>query len=436
MVITSDPFLPSYARRLLVSSSAAVVPNPQLANPNNPMRVTLRRRQDKALRRGYPWVFSNQIHEVAGNPASGDVVEIAGADGTLYGLGLYHSESLIAVRFLTSDVQANVDAAFFAERLRRAVALREAAFAGIGHYRLAYSESDGLPGTIIDRYGDVVTWSTLSYGMEQRRDLILDALESLVQPKAVIERNDNPLRAKDGLPEARGVLRGTYNGPVAIEEDGLSFEVDVLNGPKTGSFLDQRENRRMMRRLAAGRRVLDVFSADGGFGLQAVAGGAASVHLMDASGPALERALANAERNGLRDLVAVEQADALDRLGEMVEQGAGYDLVILDPPAFARSRRHVEFATKAYQRININALQLLSPGGVLATASCSQAVSEADFLKIVLYAAKRTGSRLRQLYRGTQPPDHPILESMPETHYLKFYVFQKMGDELPHAAPE
>lgn len=400
------------------------------------MRVTLRRKQDKALRRGYPWVFSNQIYEITGNPASGDVVEIAGAEGTLYGLGLYHSESLIAVRFLTSDAQANIDAAFFGERLRRAISLREAAFGGIDHYRLAYSESDGLPGTIIDRYGDVLTWSTLSFGMEQRRDEILDALETLIQPKAIIERNDNPLRAKDGLPEARGVLRGTYDGPVTIQEEGLSFDVDVLNGPKTGSFLDQREHRRVVRRLAAGRRVLDVFSADGGFGLQAAAGGAASVLMMDTSGPALERALANAERNGLRDRVTTEQADALDRLGEMVDQRAEYDLVVLDPPAFARGRRHVESATKAYQRININALQLLQPGGILATASCSQAVGEADFLKIVLYAAKRTGSRLRQLYRGTQPPDHPILESMPETHYLKFYVFQKLGDELPGVAGE
>lgn len=395
------------------------------------MRITLRRKQDKALRRGYPWVFSNQIEDITGQPSSGDVVEIAGADGTVYGLGLYHSTSLIAARFLTRDPHATIDAAFFEERLRRALAYREAAFQGVDHYRLVYSESDGLPGTVIDRYGDVLTWSTLSYGMEQRRDVILDALESMIKPRAIIERNDNPLRAKDDLPEAKGVLRGSYEGPVSIEEHALTFRIDPLNGPKTGYFMDQRHHRALMRRFARGRRVLDVFCADGGFGLHAAAGGAASVHMLDTSNQALERVLDNAEQNGLRDQVTVEQADALDRLGEMTGEGRTYDLIILDPPAFAKSRRHVEFATKAYQRININAFQMLPPGGILATASCSQAVSEDDFLKIVLYAARKTGSQLRQLYRGTQPPDHPILESMPETHYLKFYVFQKLGDELP-----
>jgi 23S rRNA (cytosine1962-C5)-methyltransferase len=395
------------------------------------MRITLKRKQDKLIRKGYPWIFANQIHGVSGDPQSGDVVEIEGADGTLFGLGLYHSESLIAVRFLTSDPAATIDADFFRGRLERALRLRETAFAGSTHYRLAFSESDGLPGTIIDRYGDVLTWSTLSYGMEQRRDVMLDALESLTGARAIVERNDNPLRAKDGLPEATGVLRGTYDGPVLIEENGVAFGADVLHGSKTGYFMDQRLHRQVIRRFAPGRRVLDVFCADGGFGLQAAHAGAASVHMLDVSQTALDRVQANAERNGLAGQITLEQADALDRLGEMVKEGQTFDLIVLDPPAFAKSRRHVEFATKAYQRININAFQMLPPGGILATASCSQAVSEEDFVKIVTYAARKAGCRLRQLYRGTQPPDHPILEAMPETHYLKFYVFQRMGDEVP-----
>lgn len=400
------------------------------------MRVTLRPHKDKQLQRGYPWVFANQIQNVTGDPESGDVVEIAGADGRVYGLGLYHASSLIAVRFLTSRPDAVIDAAFFHERLRRALALREAAFGGATHYRLAYSESDGLPGTIIDRYGDVVTWSTLSFGMAQRRDWLLDALEDLVRPRAIIERNDAPLREKDNLPEAKGVLRGTYDGPVEIEEDGVRFLVDVLNGPKTGFFIDQRLHRQAIRRFVRGRRVLDVFSADGGFGLHAAAAGAASVHLLDVSGQALERAAENAVRNGLHERLTLEQADALERLGEMVDENQRFDVVILDPPAFAKSRRQIEQATKAYQRINITALQLLEPGGILATASCSQAISEADFVKILEYCARRAGASLRLLYRGTQPPDHPVLESMPETHYLKFYVFQKLDDELPGRARE
>src|SRR5690606_30566837 len=179
------------------------------------MRITLRRKQEKALLRGYPWVFSNQIEDVTGNPASGDVVEIADAGGTVYGLGLYHSESLIAVRFLTRDLDATIDGAFFEARLRRALAHRETAFQGIDHYRLVYSESDGLPGTIIDRYGDVLTWSTLSYGMAQRRDLLLAALDELGHPRAVDGRNDATLREEDHTPEARGVVRGTYDRPAA-----------------------------------------------------------------------------------------------------------------------------------------------------------------------------------------------------------------------------
>lgn len=398
------------------------------------MRITLRRHKDRLLQRGYPWVFANQIHDVTGHPETGDVVEIAGADGHVYGLGLYHATSLIAVRFLTSNPSQTIDAAFFRERLRRALALRDAVFDGSTTYRLAYSESDGLPGTIVDRYGDVLTWSTLSYGMEQRRDWLLDALEELVRPRAIIERNDAPLRAKDELPAAKGVLRGSYTEPAEIEEEGLRFRVDVLDGPKTGFFLDQRLHRRMMRRFVGGKRVLDVFSADGGFGLHAAAAGADAVHMVDASAAALERARANAAHNGIGDRVSLEQADALDRLGEMVREGQQYDVVILDPPAFAKSRRQVDQASKAYQRINISALQLLPPGGILATASCSQAVSEDDFVKILQYSARKARASLRLLYRGTQPPDHPVLEAMPETHYLKFFVFQKLGDELPGSA--
>jgi 23S rRNA (cytosine1962-C5)-methyltransferase len=211
--------------------------------------------------------------------------------------------------------------------------------------------------------------------------------------------------------------------------------VDPLTGPKTGFFIDQRLNRLALRPFARGRRVLDVFSADGGFGLHATLGGAEHVHLLDSSADALDRARANAERSGVADRVTTEAADALDRLGEWAGgaemPGGPYDLIVLDPPGFASSRRHLDAAKKAYQRINITALQILPPGGLLATASCSQAVSEEDFLKIVRYSAGRAGATLRLLHRGTQPADHPILDTMPETGYLKFYLFQKMADEVP-----
>jgi len=396
------------------------------------MRVVLKPGKDKLLRRGYPWVFANQIHRIEGRPQTGDVVEIAAADGTLYGLGFYHERSQIAVRFLTPDPEATIDAAFFRQRLERALALRKAAFGDSTHYRLVFSESDGLPGTIIDRYGEVLTWTCLCYGMEQRRDLILDLLEELLHPRAIVERNDNSLREKDGLPQQRGILRGRYDGPVEIVEEGVRFRVDVLEGLKTGFFLDQRLHRPVVARLARDRRVLDVFSADGGFGLMAAAHGAAHVHLLDISEPAMQRARENARLNDL-DLsrLTFDVANALDRLGELVAQGATYDLIVLDPPAFAKSKRHLDDARRAYQRINISALRLLPPGGLLATASCSQALDEEEFLKIIHYSARRAGCGLRLLYRGTQPPDHPVLEAMPETHYLKFFLFQKLTDEVP-----
>lgn len=399
------------------------------------MRVVIGKNKDKFLKRGYPWIFANQIERVDGGPKSGDVVEVAGPDGVVHGLGLFHESSQITLRFLTSNPTRTIDASFFRERLRRALLLRQTVFKEATHYRLAFSESDGLPGTIIDRYGDTLTWSSLSLGMELRREWLLDALEELLSPTAIVERNESQLREKDGLPISNGVLRGSYESPVEVREEDASFLVDVLHGPKTGSFLDQRLNRIETRRFVAGKRVLDVFSADGGFGLHAARAGASSVHLLDSSSQALERAVANAERNGVRDRITTEEADALDRLGEMADAGESYDVVILDPPAFAKSRRQVEQALKAYQRINISALRMLRPGGVLATASCSQAVSESDFVKVLEYSVRRIGSRVRILHRGYQPPDHPVLPSMPETHYLKFYVMEKLDDELPGVSP-
>lgn len=393
-------------------------------------RVVLRPHKDKALRRGYPWVFANQLAR-GEKPERGSVVRIESHGGEALGLGLYHDDSLIAVRFLTTDPDATIDTDFFRTRIERALALRESAFPDATHARLIFGESDGLPGTVVDRYGDVLTFTTLAYGMAERRDWILDTLERLVSPSAIVERNDVALREKDGLKQSTGVLRGELRGPARIEESGVPFEVDVLHGPKTGFSIDQRLNRLALRPFTRGRRVLDVFCADGGFGLHAAHAGAEHVRFLDASDDALDRVRLNAALGGIEDRITTEAADALDRLGELAEQGADYDLIVLDPPAFAQSRRHVEAATKAYQRINISALQILPPGGILATASCSQAIAEDDFLKIVRYSARRAGVSLRLLYRGGQPPDHPVLDTMPETDYLKFFVFQKLWDEVP-----
>jgi 23S rRNA (cytosine1962-C5)-methyltransferase len=396
------------------------------------MQVILQRNKDKYLRRGYPWVFRNQIGRVEGEPATGSVVKVVGGDGSVFGQGLYHRDSQIAVRFVTPDVNATVDGAFFAARLVRAIEFRQRVFPDTTHARLVYGESDGIPGTIIDRYDNVLTWSSLSFGIEQHRELLLDTLSESLKPAAIVERNDNALRAKDGLAESIGVLRGECPPRIRIAENEVEYHADILSGPKTGFFIDQRFHRKHIRRYARGTRVLDVFTSDGGFGLQAAHAGALHVDCVDTSAAALERARHNAEANNVADRVDFHKADALQWLATAAEEDARrYGLVILDPPAFAKRRRDLEDAERAYQSININALRLLDDDGILATSSCSQALSEEAFVKLVRYSAKRAGRSLRLLYRGCQPPDHPVLDSMPETGYLKFFVFQAVRDQVP-----
>ncbi|MBX2819982.1 MAG: class I SAM-dependent rRNA methyltransferase [Rhodothermaceae bacterium] len=387
--------------------------------------ISLKPNQEKQILKGYPWVFANQIRTIEGNPKRGDIVPLFTHSKCPLGQGFYHDTSQIALRLITFDTSLTINEAFFRDRLQRAHGLRSSIYGSETHYRLLFSESDGFPGTIVDRYDDVLTWTCLSYGMELWRDNILDLLEDLYKPRAIVERNDSWLRGKDDLPTAKGILRGSEPGSVILRENNVEFTIDPLNGPKTGFFMDQREHRAFTASLAKGKRVLDVCCADGGFGLQAAHQGAASVHFIDSSSPALERVAHNAQRNGLQDSIVLDEADALERLGELVKAGEQYDLVILDPPAFAKSRRHIETATRAYQRLNISGMQLLSKEGILATSSCSQAIKEADFLKTLRYAAKKSNTSLNTLYRGYQPPDHPVLDSMPETHYLKFFLFQK-----------
>ena len=389
------------------------------------MRIDLKPRHEKKILKGYPWIFANQIEKVGTDAQRGDVVAVYDSQDNALGLGLYHESSQIAVRLLTSDTTRTIDRAFFRNRLQRARALRAALHARYTHHRVLFSESDGMPGTIVDRYGDVITWTSLSYGMEKRREELLDLLEEIYSPSAIIERNDVALRAKDDLTRNKRVLRGTVPDELEIEENGVRFIVDPINGPKTGFFMDQRFHREVVSSFASGRSMLDVCCADGGFGLQAALHGAASVRFIDSSAYALDRVKANANRNNLTNHLEYEEADALEYLGSLTGTAQRFDLIVLDPPAFAKSRRHVESATQAYQRLNINALKLLSDDGLLATSSCSQAISEADFLKIVRYSARKAGVKLNIVYRGFQPPDHPVLDSMPETHYLKFFIFQK-----------
>ncbi len=283
--------------------------------------LVLKDEAERGLAGGYPWAFAGQIGRVEGTPATGDAVTIGSASGQALGTGLYHGEAGVAFRLVTREMGATLDDAFWHRRLATALALRETFFAeamergDTRHYRLAFGEADGLPGTTIDRYEDVVTLTTLAAGMDRRTPVLVDALRDLVGPSAIVARNDTALRRKDGLDETKGVIDGTYGGPVEISEDGVRCEVDVMGGLKTGFFLDQRLNRSVVGRMARGRRVLDAFCADGGFGLHAARGGAASVRFLDSSASALARVRANAERSGLGDVpIETERADALERL--------------------------------------------------------------------------------------------------------------------------
>ncbi len=401
----------------------------------------------KRLEAGHPWVFSNEIKSGkepgprdgprdgeegrdAGAPEGGALVALRRADGKSLGVGLYHPHSLIAVRLLSgASRDVTLDQAFFVERIAAAHKRRERAL-GKGQteppagYRVVHGESDGLPGVVVDRYGEVLVVQVACLGMEQRREVLYDALEEVFSPRAIVERNDTVWRTQEGLDERVGVVRGEVVSEVALVEHGLRYGVDVLEGQKTGWFLDQRDHRLAIRPYAEGRRVLDLCCYQGGFTCNALAAGAQSVRAVDVSERGLARVVANAAANDLERGLTIQKDDVMALAGGGPPGGDPFGLVVLDPPNFTRNRKGVPRARKAYRKLNEAALRWLAPGGVLATASCSHHIYEDTFLEIVQSAAARAGRSLRVLYRGYQPADHPVLLAMPETRYLKFYLVQ------------
>jgi 23S rRNA (cytosine1962-C5)-methyltransferase len=387
------------------------------------LRVVLRKKEDHRITAGHPWVFSNEIEKIEGSPAPGDVVEVAAAGGRTLGIGFYHPRSLIAVRILSSQVEP-IDLEFFRKRIGRALSLRARVYRDSALYRLVHGESDFLPGLIVDRFADCCVLQTVSYGMDRRQDTICDALEGLLHPGCIIERNESPLRALESLPERQGVLRGEPR-PVEIEEHGIRYCLHPLKGQKTGFFLDQRENRFLTRRYSRDATVLDCFCNDGGFALNAARGGAASVLAIDASGEETERGTRNAELNGITT-VTFETADVFARLRALREEGNRFDLIILDPPSFTRSRKNVPAAKRGYRELHEGALRILRPDGFLITASCSHHIEPRTFLEVIQDAAFRCGRSLQLLdWRGAAP-DHPTLPGVPETQYLKLGVFRSV----------
>jgi 23S rRNA (cytosine1962-C5)-methyltransferase len=386
--------------------------------------VTLRKTEARRLVDGHPWVFSNEVAAVEGAPAAGDLVTVLRTGGKFLGRGFYHPHSLIAVRLLSLDPGERVDGALFYRRLTAAREYRERIYPRASACRVVHGEGDFLPGLVVDRYADCLVLQTFSAGMDRLRDELAGMLQDLFAARAVVERDESPLRDLEELPRRTGVLRGAVDGPVEVDEAGVRMQVDLLAGQKTGGFLDQRDNRAVVRRLAGGARALDVYCGDGAFSLQAAAGGAVEVLGIDASASAIERARANAARNRLDDRCAFREAGALPALRAMRAERQAYDLVILDPPSFTRARKQVPQARRAYGELHREAMRLLRRGGLLATASCSHHIQEDTFLQIVTRSAREMGRRLRWVHRGDQAPDHPVLPEVPETRYLKFGLFQ------------
>jgi 23S rRNA (cytosine1962-C5)-methyltransferase len=386
-------------------------------------QVLLKKHEDNRIRAGHLWAFSNEIQDVVGHPQPGDVVTLRNAAGDALGQGLYNPNSLIAVRLLTRREDEPIDEQFFHRRIESALTLRRMLYDGEATFRLVHGESDFLPGLIIDKYGPYCSIQTLSYGMDQRLPMITEILESMLQPSGIVERNDTAIRSLEGLPSRRGILRGRVE-PVVVSEHGIRYRVDLLDGQKTGLFLDQRENRWAIRRYARNGRMLDCFCNDGGFALHAATATASEVIGVDVSEPSVRRAIHNAELNELAGTTRFVTKDAFEFLDDAGTREEKFDVINLDPPSFAKSRKMVTRAKRGYRDLHRLALRVLAPGGILATSSCSYHIFEQTFLDIINETAQSLGKQLTLLQWSGAAPDHPVLPGMPETKYLKFGVFR------------
>ncbi|HIS44662.1 MAG TPA: class I SAM-dependent rRNA methyltransferase [Candidatus Scatomorpha merdigallinarum] len=395
--------------------------------------VTVSAKAERSLRNGHPWVYAEEIRERTGELTPGGITDVFAAKGAWLGAGIYSPASKIAVRILSDNANETFSDAFFERRVKYALEYRRTVMGGdFNACRLVFGEADGLPGVTVDRFEDVLVTQIMSLGMEQRKDVLYRALVSQlagmgVEIRGIYERSESPLRAKEGLEPVSGWYEGLpHSGATdtVITENGIKYAVDFANGQKTGFFLDQKYNRLAVARLAPGKRVLDCFTHTGSFALNAAKAGAERVTAVDVSESAVSLARANAAMNGLEGNMDFLACDVFDLLPKLIEERAHYDIVILDPPAFTKSRRTVKSAGRGYKEINYRAMRLLPRGGYLATASCSHFMENELFVKMLHSAARDANVKLREVEVRKQAPDHPILWNVPETEYLKFYIFQ------------
>jgi 23S rRNA (cytosine1962-C5)-methyltransferase len=383
--------------------------------------LTLKPGKEARLAGGHLWIYAGEIRTVDGRPEAGAIVDVRAADRSYIGRGYLNPRSTIAVRLLTRRREP-VDEGFFRRRLEAALALRERVVSGTTACRVVYSEGDDLPGLIVDRYGDLLVMQTLTLGMARQEALIVRLLRELVQPAAIYGRNDAPIRRLEGLPCERRFLYGEVPLRQTITEAALQFVVNVAEGQKTGFFLDQRENRRAAAGYARGE-VLDAFCYTGGFSLHAARAGATVVGL-ESSGDAVAEAEEHARLNGLADRCTFQEVNAFDALRALAREGPRYDMVILDPPAFAKSKAALPRAAAGYKEINLRAIKVLRPGGILVSCSCSAHMTEEMLLAIVAEAVANARRSARLLEARGQARDHPIHPGMPETRYLKCLILE------------
>ena len=399
-------------------------------------RVVITAKGTRWVEQGHPWIYEGEVLRQEGDCENGGLVDAVSEKGKYLGTGFLSEKSKIRVRLLSRNANDRFDAAFWQRRLQYAWDYRKTVMGDqTSCCRIIFGEADGFPGLTVDRFSDLLVTQTLSIGMERAKDMIFPALVKLLREdgeviRGVFERNDVAIRELEGMAQNKGwyVLPGETppESPITeICENGVYYSVDVENGQKTGFFLDQKYNRLAVAKLAKGKRVLDCFTHTGSFALNAAKGGAEHVTAVDVSASAIGMARQNALRNGLEDRMDFVTADVFDLLPELAAKGGKpYDFIILDPPAFTKSRKTVDSAQRGYKEINLRALKLLPRGGYFATASCSHFMPSELFVKMLKAAALDAGVELRQIEARQQAPDHPILWNVPETDYLKFYIFQ------------
>ncbi len=398
--------------------------------------ITLKKGEGRTIKAGGAWIFDNEIDSVMGTFENGDIVIVHDFDGYMMGRGFINTNSKIRVRMMTRDKEQLIDDDFIRMRVKNAWEYRKSVLLqqDLNCCRVIFGEADFLPGLVIDKYDDVLVVESLALGIDRFKLQIVDFLKELLtedgfEVRGVYERSDAAVRKKEGLAPYKGFIGDEFDTNVEIVENGVHYMVDVVNGQKTGFFLDQKYNRLSIQRLCKGKRVLDCFTHMGTFALNAGLGGAAEVTGLDISEFAVSQATANAKLNGLDSTVKFKQANVLDELPKLAEAGEKYDVVILDPPAFTKSREATKNAMKGYREINMKGLKLVKDGGYLATCSCSHFMTQDLFIKVIGQAAKAVHKRLRQVEFRTQAPDHPILWAADESYYLKFLTFQVVDEK-------